>query len=256
MSMVFLVPVASGAKHRADLCPKPTAIAPRDIAVQSITTPDNEPREGTYLFQSGGSPGFRDPIGVNIIRDLEEQADPLGGPGFSYTFDDLYSGITIHLASRDETDETEISQFDGLYLTEIDIRMDRDQHPLTFIPNPPLALFAYPIFQPDEMTSSGIDVSAKREGPAGVGPPSANAMSSHTMAGPRETIAVCADLMQVVRTSWDLRITGEYNFRLLGTFSLATQYGGWPARADFFLTGDRSGEYTSSLMRVDPGVYI
>ena len=239
----------------------PSAIAPRDVAGPSITSL-NVPAEGPYLFHYKGNydgkPAFNI-VGYKLIGDVTDESAIYGADAFSYSVEDqvLHYRLVFLVIPQ-----TENSQNDGLYLKEADFP-EKDLpfggKPYTFIPASPMLLVAFELNSGDEQTSAGIDTSGKQANPAGLPPkPSANEMKSHTVAGSRETIDACDDLIQAYRVSWDLQITGEFDEHMLGTFWLATQYGGWPVRSDYVLSSQKliSGNFEERIMRVDPGDYL
>jgi hypothetical protein len=87
--------------------------------------------------------------------------------------------------------------------------------------------------------------------------PSANAIRSELQVGPPERFIVCEELGMGWKSTWNLEITGEYNLRILGTFWMSTQYGGWPTKDEYVIIGDLiPGVFSSNMMKLDPGVYF
>ncbi|MFA5891271.1 MAG: hypothetical protein WDA27_10060 [Actinomycetota bacterium] len=242
------------------LCGVTTAIAARDTSTPDISS-KQRPQEGTYLFNfDGGLEGEAAREGVTAYKTISSTAEE--PEGFSYSIKSEFDGVVLHFEVRPTTEE---QQLPGLFLKRVDIPQKKSEDaPATFIPASPLKLLAFPIEVGTSQTASGPDVASKRDtgisnpaAPGTIYQPSANTMTSRVDIGAREIIEVCADLAQAWKVNWDLKIAGDFNIEMIGTFWLDTAYGGWPVKDDFILTGDlANGNFASNLMKLDPGAYL
>lgn len=242
--------------------PPPSTAAPRDPAVPTIN-PHNVPQLGEYMSRSQGNYENEEPfirISTKDVTNLVQQGD-----GFRFSVKDTVTQMRLTLEAQ-PINEDDPANRPGLYLVRMELPAERpqigglDPRALAFEPAEPLQLTPFPIQPGTDTTDAAPDVAPKNETPiqdpitgAPLLSPSLNSMASTMIVDSAETIVVCSSLAQAYRASWDLEITGEFNIRILGTFWLATQYGGWPIKDDFVVVGDLlPGNFSSSLMRIDP----
>jgi len=246
------------------LCPPTTAIAARDPAVAAITN-DNRPEEGNYLHRFDGN--FEDQPFVFTFDNkvISNVAD--SGDGFEYSIQDRFNLMRLTFRAQPIS---ETNPLNGLFLVRVEIPEQRPSplapspRLLTFEPAAPLRLLEFPIQAGAEISAQAIDVAPKSttpiEDPLTGSPilsPSGNAISSYLRVDSPERIQVCKDLAQGYKAAWDVQISGEYNLRILGSFWLGTQYGGWPIKDEYVVVGDLiPGNFASNLARLDPGDFI
>lgn len=245
------------------LCGPTTATAAEDATVATMTYPDNVPEEGNYLFQVLGNfenEPFFNAFGHATISNIAQV-----GEGFEYTIADPITlmELTFQAQPISETDPVG----DGLFISRIQLPEDRTSPQprlLAFEPAQPIRVLEFPIEPGASVSGQQIDVAPKSTTPITnpvtglpVLSPSGNAVRSSTKVEAPETVIVCEELGRAYKMNWDLQITGEFNVRILGTFWMATQYGGWPMRADYLVVGDLiPGNFISNLAKIDPGDYI
>ncbi|HEX9712668.1 MAG TPA: hypothetical protein VGB52_08985 [Actinomycetota bacterium] len=258
-----------------DLCPPTTAQGARDPTVSTIDQ-SQQPQEDDFLTATksqieGQPPTAR--VEKRIIKGVEpEQSfyDPTNPDrfGFQYFVEDTFNGVEMQfLVYTGEADEQ--VEEGGIYLKSITIPTHAakraDRQAMTFItPQPHLKLVDFGIAQGTELTSEAGDVSGKPrtiDDPSGEPVveipglvPSPNSISTTTVVGAIDNkVQVCADLGAAYRVSLDLKITGEFQHRLIGTFWLAPQYGGWPIKDDYFMFGDLlEGVFSNNIMELPP----
>lgn len=249
-------------KPQPPLCPPTSAVAPDDPAVASIGF-DHEPEQGNYLFRWIGNQENNAPFGTVGYKTIENvQATT---EGFTFTLNDGFTRARWTFEARPISDT---SQTGGLFLTRLDLPegnlFDPTARVLPFEPEPPLQLLSFPIQSGSSITAEGVDTAPKAQtgvtDPITGAPilaPSANSMTMETLVGSTERFEVCEDLAQAWKVNIDLEIAGQYNVHLLGSLWLATQYGGWPIRSDYVVSGDlMAGNYADSLMKIKPGDYL
>lgn len=246
------------------LCPPTTAIAARDPAVAAITN-DHRPEEGNYLHRFDGN--FEDQrfiftFGNKVISNVADS-----GEGFEYSIQDRFNLTRLTFRAQPIS---ETNPLNGLFLVRVEIPEEPptplapSPRLLTFEPAAPLRLLAFPIQAGAEEEAQAIDVAPKSTTPISdpltgspILSPSGNAISSFLRVDSPERIQVCEDLAQGYKAAWDIEITGEFNLRILGSFWLGTQYGGWPIKDEYVVIGDLiPGNFASNLARLDPGDFI
>jgi hypothetical protein len=245
-----------------ELCPPVKAVGARDAAVTEITDA-NKPKPGTYLFRfawnySGQEDQFL--IGYKSVSASQNETN-----GFIFFVKDPHTGIEWNFESHPRVDNPDDpnSQLSGFFLRQLLIpQNDKGDKLIPFRPaQQGLRILNYPITDGDHVTSSAPDTAVKSDVPNSPNPllvtPPRSEIVSDVIVGSREIIDVCADLAQAWKINWTLRISGGYNVYLSGSFWLATQYGGWPIREEYFIDGDLvKGNFASQMMRLDPGDYL
>lgn len=268
-----------------ELCPPTTALGaeletvPRPTFDDDPKTHDHVPEindntsEGVYLNAFDGNlTGQRTAqSGANnlVIHNFQLQAGftPQSQLGFQFSLRDEFNGVDMEFYVNPGTEDEQTDE-GGLYLKSITIPtkgpLEKGVEYLSFItPAPHVKLLDWEVTPGATLSSSAGDVASKRvvpfDDPTGavnqVPLPSANSITSSTTVGKGENIPICATIGQGYQTTWDLKITGEFNVRLVGTFWLATQYGGWPIKSDYIMFGDLvGGAFSNHLMRLHPEV--
>ena len=244
-------------------CPEhPTALGARDPSTPDIT-PDEAPKEGVYLYRfqgqyGGPNAGLSTIIGYKTVSNVQTVDATLGS--FTFQVEDPFNHIVLVLLAKPISSTDPL---DGLFLQEIDIPSANlaMTDPLKFIPAQPLRMIDFPIQPGTNQTLAAIDTGQKpSSAPGGVLPPlpSADTITSNFTVGAAESVDVCADIAKAYKGNWELKITGQYNADLAGTFWIDTAYGGLPVKDDFTLTSDtlETGNFSSNLMRLDPVKFI
>lgn len=258
------------------LCGPTTAVGAIEAPTSMHADPDGNPEtddgqqplEGNYPFHFIGNleGGPQVEFDANKVITNSQLTNTPGG--FEYDIGDPFlPGMRFGFESRPESETDPVGA--GLYLTKIEIPFREPgqffpDRQLLFEPQGGLKFIEFPIQSGTTITRSAPDIAPKEESPvqdpitgAPILLPSANEMTSQTTIHSTERIVVCEELAQAWRTSVDIQITGDYNIRFLGTFWLGTQFGGWPIKDDFVVVGDlAAGNYSSNLLKVDPGDYI
>lgn len=251
-------------KPKPDLCgPTLASAVARDPAPASITSTnvqDTFPTEGTYLYSFIGNFENRQLFFDIAHKELGNIQDV--GEGYSFSVADPFNGTVWWFEAQPETDT---SANPGLFLQKIEIPEEPatpgglPPRRLEFTPAAPLKVLNFPIQPGERVRSAAVDNAPKTEDPVtgGLQLPSANTITSTVDVGSREIILVCEELAQAWKVNWALQIAGEYNLDIVGSFWLATQYGGWPVKEEYTISGDLiPGNFATNLMKIDPGNYL
>ncbi|HVL33378.1 MAG TPA: hypothetical protein VM600_07340, partial [Actinomycetota bacterium] len=191
---------------------------------------------------------------------------------FAFSVEDGFNGMRIFYEARPIV-ETESNPSaggaDGLFLKRIDwpVRSEGGEtRRLSFIPTPMLQILDFPIEPGKEIITTGHDVANKRDTGLDGAPSlsSSNNMRLSATVGNKDQFDVCEDQAQAWPVNLNLEIAGDYNLQMIGTFWMATQYGGWPIKEEYILLRDDAvtadplitGNFSSSMMKLDPGDYI
>lgn len=256
-----------------DLCPPTTAKGAKDPVVTSMQPRHAPPAEGYLVAYDAELEGEQSESGVShrIIKQVELEASPYSPSterlGFQYFVEDAHTGVEMQFLFYPGADD-ETPNEGGIYLKSLQIPTKDGTEKLAFITArfPHLQLAAFPIQEGEELTAESADIAPKRrslehplggediEVPEGVVVPSPNTMSARTVIGEIDNkVLACADLGAAFKVSLDLRIAGDFTHRIIGTFWLAPQYGGWPIKDEYIMFGDLlSGVFGNELMRLPP----
>lgn len=257
-----------------DLCPPTSAPGARDETVASIQR-SHEPQGNEYLTAVKSHIEDQRPVArvdKRIIYDVELQESALSGDperaGFQYFVRDTFSGIQMAFVVYPGQDDEQVQE-GGLYLKRLIIPTKDREEDLHFIMQafPHIKILDFPIIEGTELTSEAGDVAAKRtkitnpvtgdtvaDVPQGGVVPSPNSITATSVVGDIDNkVQVCADLGAAYKVALDIKITGDFNQRIIGTFWLSPQYGGWPIKDDYFMFGDLlEGVFSNNIMRLPP----
>jgi hypothetical protein len=229
----------------------------------------NYPRRGSYAtFYQGNYAGEPTKSGY-AYKNVGVRRDDANTNSFFYTVTDEGHGVTmeytiIYPSQESEGDESSNAELAGIYLRSIRIPLAADKtQSRVFIPanaeTGGLKLASFPLgagqrtesTQPNR-AANDVDVQGQT---LPLAPPSATISTSVVVAQP-QNVFVCDQMAQAWRFNTNIEITGDVDVSLVGSFFIATQYGGWSIQEIFSIDGGGtfiSGNFLARLARLDPG---
>lgn len=270
-------------KPEPELCPPPSAIAPKYIAPSTINdgtfdpenpeTSGNIPPEDKFLFFFAGNRAegrYKEDFDYKHIEGVGSDAYRGGYDGIHYRVVNPFSGINMMFSviPKTETTDSLSTNPDGLFLRRLwvpkkDAKVGDD--PLEFSPataetSGGLRLLDFPIQEGQVYEDQSQDVAAKTPVGGVVTSQSSNTLSSTATVGSKEIFPVCDQLGMAWKVTIEIKSVGEYRWSMIGTFWLGTHIGGWPLKEDFIFNSEDdkliTGNFYDNMARLDPGDYI
>lgn len=268
-----------------DLCPPPSALAPKYVAPTSIKggrwDPEhpnngNSPPEDKWLFKFSGNRAdepYREEFAYKTIDAHGFDTLPGNYDAFHYRVSNSFNGVNMWFTVVPNSEEIDRAggTADGLFLRRIEIPRfgaSDTEKSLQFSPASAettggLRIFNFPIKPGDAADDESAEVAAKDRVPIPgqvVPRTSGNTLTSKVSVGGLTTIPVCDQLARTWKIAWEITSIGEYPWQIAGNFYMGTHIGGWPLKEDFVIysDGDKviSGNFSSNMARLDPGDYL
>ncbi|MFP5224165.1 MAG: hypothetical protein ACLGH3_01200 [Actinomycetota bacterium] len=229
----------------------------------------NWPRRGQYpTFYQGNYAGEPSKSGYDYKR-VGVRRDNESTNSFFYTVIDEGHGVTmeytiIYPSQASENAESSNAEVAGIYLRSIRIPLAADKtQSRVFIPanaeTGGLKLASFPLGAGQRTDSTQPNRAANDVEVEGqqlpLAPPSSTISTSVIVAQP-QNVFVCDQMAQAWRFNTSIEITGDVEVSLIGSFWMATQYGGWSIQEVFSIDGGNtfiSGNFLARLARLDPG---
>lgn len=256
-------------------CPFPLPCFIRRSAVRHPLVPsiglEHRPREGGYLMRARASAvGTGTVFSTHRITDVADVTVPPGistedlpeqRPGFAYTWSDGLTGIVARFRAVPGADPSGTDTEVGFLLERIgwpaslggvpdmddDVSKALGSVDGLLEPAHPLRLLNFPVGAGQEQTSAGYDPRTR-----------ALLVSETHVRGPDNRVRGCLEYAAGYDVEWKLTVylpdgDADEDVLMRGRFWFATQYGGWPVKADYRLEGDLlEGRFQHTIHYLDP----
>lgn len=248
----------------------PPSMRPGEFNPKDPSRGGNWPRSGKYpTFYQYNYAGEQTEAGYDYKR-IGIRRDDASTNSFWYTVFDERHGVTleytiIYEANATEGADSSNSDIAGIYLRSLRLPLKTDPtKSRIFIPANAeaggLKLASFPLGggQTTESTqpnraANDVDVQGNQ---LPLSPPSSTIATRVIIAGKPQNVFVCDQMARAWRFNTSIEISGDVEVSLIGSFWIATQYGGWAIQEVFSLDGGNefiSGNFLGRIARLDPG---